>query len=163
MMSAGEIPSEKFFTFRLRETETPLEGFLKGPLKEKEPFGGLFLSFIAVLASNQMRYCRKRESRAGMFKWTDFRHSALSRPFLFMLKASLSSRQLGTLPVFFPRHLHFTPIPKGDVQTNGAFYLWSMCSVHVFPILNMRFQRLWLLFKGMGQCCQFPKHTFSGL
>lgn len=47
MTLAREINSEKFFTFKMRETETPLESFLKGSLKEKEPFDGLFLAFIA--------------------------------------------------------------------------------------------------------------------
>lgn len=61
MTSAREMNSEKFFPLKLCETETPLEGFLKGSLKENEPFEGLFLSSTAVFTPNQMRYCRKRE------------------------------------------------------------------------------------------------------
>lgn len=35
LMSAREIYSVNFFTFKLFEIETPLEGFFKGSLKEK--------------------------------------------------------------------------------------------------------------------------------
>lgn len=53
-MSAREIYSVNFFTFNLCEIETPLESFLKGSLKEKEPAEGLFLSFIALQTLNQI-------------------------------------------------------------------------------------------------------------
>lgn len=46
-----------------------------------------------------------------------------------------------------PPQLNFLPIPKGDVQTNGSFHLWSTCSVHIFPFLYLHSQSLWQLFK----------------
>lgn len=78
LMSGREIYSVNFFTFKLCEIETPLEGFLKGSLKE--PVEGFFLSFIALLTLNQILQ-EKRKGALSMFKWTAFRHLLLSKPF----------------------------------------------------------------------------------
>lgn len=63
-----------------------------------------------------------------MLKWTDFRHYALSKSFLLILKAPLSSRQLGSFPVFSSSSPSFYAYPQRWCTDKWTF----LSLIHVF-------------------------------
>lgn len=97
-----------------------------------------------------------------MFKWTDFRHYALSKPFLFMLKAPLSSRQLGSFPVFSSSSPSFCAYPQRWCTDKWTF----LSLIHVFctciPSLDHALSESLTAFQRHGSVLSWSKtHLFT--